>query len=36
MLADGGFEPSGREFFMWLVWAVCLVSMEGSGMYRVF
>jgi hypothetical protein len=34
--ADGGIEPNGKEFFMWLVWAVCLGGMEGFGMYRVF
>lgn len=38
MDVNGGFKPSGKEFFMWLVWAVCLVgmNMKGFGTYRVF
>jgi hypothetical protein len=38
MDVNGGFKPNGKEFFMWLVRAVCLVgmNMKGSGMYRVF
>lgn len=38
MDVNGGFKPNDEEFFMWLVWAICLVGMitKGSGMYRVF
>lgn len=39
MDVNGDFKPNGnKEFFMWLVWAVCLVgmSMKGFGTYRVF
>ena len=38
MDVNGGFEPNGKEFFMWLAWAVCAGYMitGGPGVYREF